>query len=125
MNFIIDTHALIWFFENNPRLGKHALNAFENPEATLWLHVIVLCELLFYLRKKRKSDEYDPLIRVIQSDKRIQIVDLNLDQISKIPSGLEMHDGLIAALALQIPEAKILTCDRLLTSWASHRIAWG
>ena len=32
MIYVVDTHALVWFFENSDELGKNAKNAFDSEE---------------------------------------------------------------------------------------------
>lgn len=50
---VVDTHALIWFMEGNPQLGKKAAEILTHSSSKLILPVIVLCELYSYLKKKR------------------------------------------------------------------------
>jgi len=35
MKYVIDTHALIWFLEGNPRLGANAKTILSHPDSRL------------------------------------------------------------------------------------------
>ncbi len=35
MKYVIDTHALIWFLEGNPRLGANAKAIISNPDSLI------------------------------------------------------------------------------------------
>ena len=47
MKYIVDTHALIWFLEGNPRLGTAAKQVLESQESQLILPAIALAEAAF------------------------------------------------------------------------------
>jgi PIN domain nuclease of toxin-antitoxin system len=44
MLYVVDTHALIWFFEDNPKLGAQAKNILSDPDSQLILPTIALAE---------------------------------------------------------------------------------
>ena len=123
MKAIVDTHALIWFLEENRRLGKKARDILSSSTAQLIIPVIVLCELYYYLRKKKIADRYVAIYRSLTGDPRISIKSLEAHLISKIPEGLELHDGLIAALASEM-EFPILSRDEELQKWDASRLIW-
>ncbi len=45
--YILDTHALVWYLEGNPRLSKHAKTIIDQPESTMVLPIIALAEAAF------------------------------------------------------------------------------
>jgi len=49
MNLLLDTHALIWFSENDPMLSKPALKAIELPSNTRWVSMATLWEMAIKL----------------------------------------------------------------------------
>lgn len=124
MKAVVDTHALIWFMENNSRLGAKAKSILLSPEVQLLIPVIVLAELYYYLRKKHRAPQYGVIYQKLQDDPRVVLRNLEPQLITKIPDGLELHDGLIAAVALESKEVVILTQDREITSWDSERVVW-
>ena len=123
-SIIVDTHALVWFFEGNKLLSKQARHLLVDAQAPLLIHAIVLCELLFVLRKGNKHDLYDSFLSQLEEDKRVSIIPLFHDQIPLIPKNMEMHDGLLAALCLQKKGSVILTKDSKLKQWDSSRVTW-
>ena len=44
--YVLDAHAVLWFVENNPRLGAAAKSAIDDRESELWLPAIALAEVL-------------------------------------------------------------------------------
>ncbi|HEC34066.1 MAG TPA: twitching motility protein PilT, partial [Chloroflexi bacterium] len=44
---VLDTHALIWYLEGNPRLGQDAKRVMDDPRSELVLPVIALAEAAF------------------------------------------------------------------------------
>jgi PIN domain nuclease of toxin-antitoxin system len=45
MNVLLDTHVLIWWMENNRRLGKRAKAAIQNHETTVWISSVSVWEI--------------------------------------------------------------------------------
>ena len=55
MKYIIDTHALIWFLEGNPRLGSNAKNILSEPRSELVIPATVLAEAVWIVERGRTS----------------------------------------------------------------------
>ncbi len=55
MNFVTDTHALVWYFTDDLRLSKKASEAFEQTtdEGIIIVPSIVLAEIIFISKKGR------------------------------------------------------------------------
>jgi PIN domain nuclease of toxin-antitoxin system len=47
MKDVVDTHALIWFLEGNPRLGAAAKTVLMDPDSELILPAIALAEAVW------------------------------------------------------------------------------
>jgi PIN domain nuclease of toxin-antitoxin system len=45
MNLLLDTHALIWWIKNNPRLGRKAYNLIYSPATTVWVSAVSVWEI--------------------------------------------------------------------------------
>ncbi len=121
---IVDTHALIWFLEGNPRLGKKARAVLDSPNASLIVPVIVLGELYYYLRKNKRPGDYAQIFTALSRDQRIAFRSIDADLIPLIPDSLELHDGLIAAILKSEPHAALLSCDSLLKKWNPEKLIW-
>ncbi|MBI5892623.1 MAG: PIN domain-containing protein [Deltaproteobacteria bacterium] len=53
MVYVVDTHAIVWFFEESNELGRNALNMLDSKSSRLIIPTIVLAEI-FYLAQRRK-----------------------------------------------------------------------
>ena len=45
MNLLLDTHALVWWTENNSRLGKRAKAAIQDDRSTVWISAATIWEI--------------------------------------------------------------------------------
>jgi len=53
MNFLLDTHAFIWFMEDNPFLSRKAKQAIENSENFIFISIASLFEIAIKLKSKK------------------------------------------------------------------------
>lgn len=53
MNYVTDTHSLVWYFTEDTHLSKNALDAFEGTvkEGAIIVPSIVLAEIMFISKK--------------------------------------------------------------------------
>ena len=101
---VVDTHAIVWFLEGNPRLGKNARAILENADSELIIPLIVMAEACWIIEHGRTSIptvvdflfavDNDPRVNVIPLDRSILDKTLSIDLID------EMHDRQIVATAL-------------------------
>ena len=61
MNYVTDTHALVWYFTEDKRLSTKASNAFERDikDGIIILPAVVLAEILYISRKARITLTFD------------------------------------------------------------------
>jgi PIN domain nuclease of toxin-antitoxin system len=130
--YVLDTHALIWFLEGNPRLGAIARVAIQDPASVLYLPVIALAEACWVVQRGRTAIasvaalladlDADPRIVVVALDRAILDLSLTLTAIG------EMHDRQIAATAIHLSGAAsrvpLLTCDRDITASGVVPVVW-
>jgi PIN domain nuclease of toxin-antitoxin system len=45
VNLLLDTHVLIWWIENNRRLGKRARAEIQNNDAAIWISSATIWEI--------------------------------------------------------------------------------
>lgn len=117
--YVVDTHALIWFIEGNPKLGIKAKEILEDINSQLILPAIVLAEATWIIGKGKTSiPSVEDLLIAIDNDTRIVIYPLNQDIIVKSLSAetiTEMHDRLIVSTALFLEDLgekiTLLSCD--------------
>jgi PIN domain nuclease of toxin-antitoxin system len=116
MNYVTDTHALVWYFTDDSRLSNKALEAFEQTtdEGIIIVPSIVLAEIIFISKKGRITLSFDETIRKIVEYRNFDIAALDSDILKladKIEPDMEMHDKLIVATSLYF-NATLITRDR-------------
>jgi PIN domain nuclease of toxin-antitoxin system len=132
MKYAIDTHALIWFLEGNPRLGANAKSILSEPTSELVLPAIALAESVWIVsRGKTSVPSVEALLKVVSSDARVVLHPLDqavIEQTIQLSSINEMHDRQIVATALMIQaqgeQVALLTCDQNITAANLVPIIW-
>ena len=111
--YVADTHALIWFLEKNPKLGRKARAIMRDPSVRIIIPTIVLAEIKYLAQKGRIRQSLEDVIRAISLDPRCLIYPIDLSVVHKAPLGLNIHDALIVGTALVQREVVegVLTCD--------------
>ena len=64
MNSVADTHAILWWFTDNPKLGSKAVQIFqkcEKGEGIIFIPSIVIAEALSIFDKKRVAFDFRKL----------------------------------------------------------------
>lgn len=132
MKYVIDTHALIWFLEGNPRLGANANTILSNPDSQLVIPATTLAEAVWIVERGRTSiPSANNLLSAVEVDPRVVIYPLDKDVIEitiSLSAINEMHDRQIAATALVLAgkgdEVQLLTCDSNITASRLVPIIW-
>jgi PIN domain nuclease of toxin-antitoxin system len=101
---VVDTHALVWFLEGNPRLGANAKAILEDVDSDLTVPVIALAEACWIIEHGRTSiPTVTDFLAALDADPRVSVVPLDrsvLDKTLIITAIEEMHDRQIVATAL-------------------------
>lgn len=98
--YVVDTHALAWYLNDDPRLGTQAEAILDSPSVYLIVPAIVLAEIKYLGYKGRIAQTLDDVLRVISNDPRCTIYPVDLSVINVAPLGLDIHDSLIVGTAL-------------------------
>lgn len=124
--FVVDTHVLIWFLSQDPRLSAKSLTVLQDPEVRLIIPSIVLAEIKYLSHKGRFAQTLDEVLRVIDADVRCTVYPLDLAVILAAPPDLDIHDGLIVATALAqpLPIDGVLTRDEMIVASGLVPIVW-
>lgn len=117
MRYLLDTHALLWFLENNPALSARAKSLIEATEHDILVSVVSFFEVSIKL-KIGKLILPDPLEEVIRRTVRNQMRILPLDplhtvaygQIPLLPDHRDPFDRLLIATAFH-EKIPIITTD--------------
>ena len=108
MNFVTDTHALLWWFIDSPRLSPKAteiLQGCENGENIIFVPSIVIAEAFSIFEKKRISFDFKRLFKKMDESDNFVLIPLdypilrNMIDLSDIP---ELHDKIIVSTAMYL-----------------------
>jgi len=131
MLYVLDTHTLIWFLANDPKLGKTASKLLDDASNQFVLPAIVAAEAIYIIMKRRTSITFDELWQRIDELENVEFIDLTREIIrltEDLPDHLEMHDRQIIATALLLQnrgqEVSIITKDNLIIQSAIVATSW-
>jgi PIN domain nuclease of toxin-antitoxin system len=130
--FVLDTHALVWYLEGNPRLGHRAKRIIDEATSELVLPLIALSEAAFIVERGRTSiSDVASLVVSVEADPRLEIYPLTIDvlrhslTLTAIP---EMHDRLIVATVLHLQQQgdsiSLLTKDVSIAATNTVPVVW-
>ena len=124
--YVVDTHALAWYLDDDPRLGTQAEAVLDNPRVRIIVPVIVLAEIKYLAHIGRIAQTLDDVLRVINSDPRCTIYPVDLSIIVVAPLSLDIHDSLIVGTALVQHEIVdgILTRDEAIVASGLIPTVW-
>lgn len=129
MNAVADTHALLWWFADSPKLGKKAARIFQGCEdgtAVIFIPTIVIAEALSIFDKKRLNFNFKQLFAKITKSENYVIIPLDLPILQKmfelrdIP---ELHDKIIVSTAKYL-DVPLITKDTILKKLPSPKTIW-
>ena len=128
MNYVADTHSLVWYFTEDPRLSKKALDAFEQTKQKdlIIIPTVVLAELMFISRKGKITITFSETLKEIEECENFNVVPLDIEILKvaeKMKADIEMHDKLIVATALHF-EAALITRDEIIKKLGIVSTVW-
>lgn len=128
MDYITDTHSIVWYFTDDNRLSNKALQAFQSSEekGTIFVPAVVLAEIMYIARKGRIKLSFEDTLNRIEESEIFEIVPLDTEILrtaDKIEADLEMHDRIIAATALY-HNASLITKDETLRELGIVSTIW-
>jgi PIN domain nuclease of toxin-antitoxin system len=129
MNLVTDTHALLWWFTDSPRISSKASEIFEKCEEgenVIFIPSIVIAESLSIFDKKRISFDFKNLFKKIRASENFVLVALDypiLQKMVALKEVPELHDKIIVSTAkyLKVP---IITKDKILQNLSSIKTIW-
>ena len=119
---VLDTHAFIWFLADDPKLSDTAKAAIQEgleQKALLVLPSIVLAEAIDIVQKKRTHLKLDAIWRAIEQ-RSLHLWPLDeavLREMAELDPSVEIHDRIIAAVALLLGGA-VITKDQQIAKLA-------
>jgi predicted nucleic acid-binding protein len=128
MDHVTDTHSIVWYFTDDPRLSRRALEVYEKTikEGAIIIPTVVLAEIMYIAGKGKITLTFVETLQKIDSYENFIVPALDLEILKvaeKIKLNLEMHDKLIAATTLYY-NASLITRDPLITKSGACTTIW-
>lgn len=129
MNFVTDTHALLWWFTDSPKISQKASAIFEKCEKgenVIFVPSIVIAEALSIFDKKRIPFNFKRLFKNIHDSENFILIALDypiLQKMVALKNIPELHDKIIVSTAkyLNLP---IITKDEALQNLPNIKTIW-
>lgn len=129
MNFVADTHALLWYFINSPKLSSKASEIFEScerSECIIFIPSIVIAEALSIFDKKKISFDFKKLLKKLHESENFVIIPLDysiLHKMGDLKDISELHDKIVVSTAkyLNLP---VITKDKALRNIQHIKVIW-
>lgn len=126
--YVIDTHPLVWYYEDSRRLSSSADRVFqqiEQGDAVGLVPTIVLAEIMHLRGNGRIRVSVDEIISRIEQSTNLSVASLDLDVIQlMIPlRDFEIHDRVIVATAKSF-EASLITKDEHIQKSGAVSCVW-
>ena len=128
MDFITDTHSLVWYFTEDARLSKKAIKAFEGTikEGTVVVPAVVLAEIMYISKRGKIALTFEETLKTIEEYENFDIAPLDINILKtadRIETEMEMHDKLIVATALYY-KARLITRDEQIKKAGIVSVVW-
>lgn len=127
--YVADTHALVFYLDDDARLGARARQAFMDAEAgtaRIVVPMIVLAELAWIAERGRIGLNIQDVLQGLSEHPAFELAPLDEERIRafvQLTSVPEMHDRLIATEA-RLRNATLLTRDAELTASGVVPVLW-
>ena len=81
MDYVSDTHSLVWYFIGDSRLGKKALKAFEQTteKGIIIVPSVVLAEIIYIAKKGKITLSFRDTVAKIEEYENFDIAPLDVD----------------------------------------------
>jgi PIN domain nuclease of toxin-antitoxin system len=129
LHYVVDTHALVFFLADDPRLSADASAVFEKADrgdARIVVPIIVLAEIAWLVEKGKVPLDFDDVLATIRGHPSYSISaldELRLECLVKTTRIPEMHDRFIACEAL-LGNAALITSDTEIRSSGVVPVVW-
>lgn len=129
MIYVLDTHPIIWFVENDPRLSAAAKAVLQPAQAQLVIPTMALIEIRHLHAKGRISIGLAAVYQYVIKAKNCKVHAIDEDLLPLIPTGLNIHDSIIVATVLFYRDIKqqlttLITKDGAVTRAGLIQTLW-
>lgn len=129
MEFVTDTHALLWWFTNSPKISQTVSEIFEKNEKgenVIFIPTIVVAEALSIFDKKRISFDFKRLFHKIIDSENYIVIPLDipiLQKLVELKDVPELHDKIIVSTAKYL-NSPLITKDNFLRKLSYLKTIW-
>lgn len=129
MEYVTDTHALVWYLTGDNKLSSKAKIIFtdlEQGKGKLIISVVVFLEVLVIIEKKKIKTTWQDFNNKVSQFPTAIIYPIGLDilqEIDQIGMSLELHDRILATTA-KIHEASLITRDPKIKKVKGVKTVW-
>lgn len=129
MEYVTDTHALVWYLTGDKKLGskaKRIFSALEKGEGKLIISVVVFLEALVIIEKGRIKTTWQDFNSKVSQFPTAVIYPIGLDvlrEIGKVGKSLELHDRILATTA-KIHNAILIIKDPEIKKLRGIKTVW-
>ena len=127
MRYLLDTHTLLWFLQDDPQLPKKIGNEIKNIENSCHVSIVSLWEIAIKVNLGKLTINF-PFVKFVSylADNDIEVLQIGFDHLIQVAT-LEMHhrdpfDRIIIAQAL-VENLTIITKDEHFPSY-TEKIFW-
>ena len=119
MNYVLDTHALIWYFTGSKKLSNRTREVIDDcisRGGKLLVPTIVLSEALDIAEKRKVEFDFRGMYQLISDNPVFEIIGFGasiFDETLDIRNIQEIHDRIIVATA-RFYSAGIITKDKII-----------
>jgi PIN domain nuclease of toxin-antitoxin system len=100
MTYVTDTHPLVWFVGQVPRLSRRARAAFEDTSVQLVIPTMVLAEIRFLSARRRITVGVAGVLAHLATSPNCLLRPLDEAVVARLPASLDIHDAIIVGTAL-------------------------
>ena len=124
MNYLLDTHLLLWASTNHEKLPPDAAAVIADRNNQLWMSVISLWEVAIKASQRKRDFPYEPeQLRIgllINGYEELKMESQHVLALRKLPNvHADPFDRLLVAQAIS-EDMLLLTADRQLSEYGKH-----
>jgi PIN domain nuclease of toxin-antitoxin system len=126
---VLDTHPIVWFLEASSRLSSKAQQAITDPSSQVIIPSIVLAEITYLYDRKRIATPASEIRTRLIAANNVVVYPLDEQVVDKLPTALDIHDGIIVATALLYrdvlhQEVAVVTKDEMIAASGLINVIW-
>jgi PIN domain nuclease of toxin-antitoxin system len=121
VRLLLDTHVLLWWLNDNPRLGARARSIIADPKVTVFVSVASGWELSIKYRLGKNADLGSKALRDATENgfRIVGVTEAHLGSLEKLPR-IDHHGDLFDLLLLaqaSVEGAVLMTADRMMPAY--------